>query len=123
MGLSLLVVDDEANFLILLDRILSREGYQVTAARNAEQAVGHLARENFDLAILDINMYPMNGIEVLAEIKERSPMTQVVMITGYPTKHTRDESKKLGAAGYLTKPIDMSELKALLRQVAETYEL
>jgi ATP-dependent Lon protease len=122
-GLSVLVVDDEPNFLILLDRILSREGYQVTAAISAERAVGQLARENFDLAILDINMYPMSGVELLAAIKDRSPMTQVVMITGYPTDHTRDQSEKLGAVGYLTKPIDISELSALLRQLAETHEL
>lgn len=118
MGLSLLVVDDETNFLILIDIVLSREGYQVTAARNAERAVCHLAHEKFDLAILDINMYPMNGVELLAEIKGRSPSTQVVMVTGYPTDHTRDESIKLGAAAFLTKPVDIADLKAVLRHLA-----
>ena len=118
MGPSLLIVDDEANFLVLLDRILSREDYQVTAARGAHRAIHHLDRETFDLAILDINMYPMGGVELLAEIKERSPSTQVVMVTAYPTDDTRDECVKLGAAGYLTKPIDISELKNVLRHLA-----
>jgi len=118
MGPSLLIVDDEANFLVLLDRILSREDYQVTAARGADRAIHHLDRETFDLAILDINMYPMGGVELLAEIKERSPSTQVVMVTAYPTDDTRAECVKLGAAGYLTKPIDISELKNVLRHLA-----
>ncbi len=63
-------------------------------------------------------MYPMGGVELLAEIKERSPATQVIMVTAYPTDDTRDECVKLGAAGYLTKPIDISELKNVLRHLA-----
>ena len=123
MGPSLLIVDDEANFLILLDRILSREGYQVMVARGADRALPHINLETFDLAILDINMYPMNGVELLAKVKMLSSSTQVVMVTGYPTDHTGEECMKLGAADYLIKPIKMAELKGLLRQLTGTQEL
>jgi DNA-binding response OmpR family regulator len=112
---SVLVVDDEENFLELLDRILSREGYQVTTASDGVQALVHADRESFRLAILDVKMQPISGIEILAELKKRDPTTQVLMISAYPTEETRNECIKLGAAGYLTKPIEMSELKSVLR--------
>ena len=90
---SLLVVNDETNFILLLERILSREGYQVTAVHGSEEALYQLGRKSFDLAILDIKMYPMNGVELLAEIKKRSPSTRA-------------------------KPIQISELKAVVRDHA-----
>jgi DNA-binding NarL/FixJ family response regulator len=62
-------------------------------------------------------------VELLAEIKNRNPLTQVLMVTGYPTDYTREESVQLGAAGYLSKPIDMSELKAVLRDLADARKL
>ena len=123
MGFSLLIVDDELNFLVLLDRVLPREGYEVIIARGTDRALHHIEREKFDLAILDVQMYPMDGVELLAEIKKRSPSTQVIMVTAYPTDFTRDECMKLGAAGYLTKPLELSELKAVLRHLAGAREL
>jgi two-component system, response regulator RegA len=117
MGPSLLIVDDEVNFLVLLDRIFSRD-YRVTVARGTDCAIHLLDREIFDLAILDVKMYPMDGVELLTQIIRRSPSTQVVMVTAYPTDDSRYECVKLGAAGYLTKPIEISELKAVLRLVA-----
>ena len=114
---SLLVVNDEANFIALLERILSREGYQVTAVHGSDQALYHLDHESFDLAILDIKMYPMNGIELLAELKRRSPSTPVIMVSGDLTDEIRNECIKLGASHYLRKPIHMSELKAIVWQL------
>jgi DNA-binding response OmpR family regulator len=115
---TLLVVNDEANFILLLDRILSGEGYQVTAVCGSDRALYHLDRESFDLAILDIKMYPMNGVELLGEIKRRSPSTPVIMVSGNLTDSIRDECIKLGATDYLTKPFELSELKAAVRHVA-----
>ncbi|MGH7870638.1 MAG: response regulator [Candidatus Binatia bacterium] len=112
---SVLVVDDEENFLELLDRILSREGYAVITARDGVQALAYADRQKFRLAIVDIKMQPMTGVEVLAGLKKRDATSQVIMISGYPTDDTRNECMKLGAAGYLTKPIEMAELKSVLR--------
>ena len=115
---SLLIVNDEPNFIALLERVLSREGYHVTAVDGSDKALHHLNRASFELAILDIKMYPMNGIELLAEIKKRAPSTQVIIVSGNLTDDIRDECKRLGATDYLKKPIQLAELKAVVRQVA-----
>ena len=115
MEQSVLIVDDEENLLVLLDRILSKEGYQVKTANNAYQAHDFVDHESFRAAILDIKMYPIDGVALLAEIKKRSPDTQVIMVTGYPTADTRNDCMKYGAADYLTKPLEIQELKSVLR--------
>ena len=114
---ALLVIDDEAHFAELLQRILSLEGYQVTVAHDGIQGLARIKRQKFRVIILDIKMQPFTGIEVLAEIKKRDSTTPVIMITAYPTEDTRVECMKLGAAGYFTKPIEMAELKAVLDQL------
>ena len=114
---SLLFVDDEPKFLVLADRVLSKEGYRVTTARDSVQALAYVDCVKFSLAVLDIKMYPMSGVEVLKQLKIRNPSTHVVMVTGYPTAENRTECIELGAADYLTKPLDLSELKAVLRQL------
>jgi DNA-binding NtrC family response regulator len=118
MERSVLIVDDEDNLLILLDRILSKEGYQVKTANNANQALEYVEREPFSVAILDIKMYPIDGVALLAEIKKRSPEIQVIMITAYPTVDTRCDCMKYGAANYLTKPLDIQELKSVVQGLA-----
>src|SRR6185503_8768775 len=114
---SLLFVDDEPNFLVLVDRILTNDGYRVTTALDSRQAHAYVDCADFSLAVLDIRMAPINGVEVLARIKKRSPSTRVIMITGYPTEESRAECIRLGADAYLTKPINFSELKTLLRDL------
>ena len=118
MDRSVLVVDDEENLLVLLERILSKEGFTVRTASNAYQALDFLSKESFDLAILDIKMFPVDGVALLSEIKKRSPSTQVVMITAYPTIDTRNECLKIRASTYLTKPLDIQELKSVVQNLA-----
>ena len=65
----------------------------------------------FQLAILDIKMFPLDGVVLLGEIKSRRPSIEVIMITAYPTVDTRNECMKKGASTYLTKPVDIQELK------------
>jgi DNA-binding NtrC family response regulator len=118
MNKSVLVVDDEENLLVLLERILSKEGFAVKTASNAYQALDLVDQGSFDLAILDIKMFPVDGVVLLGEIKKRSPATHVVMITAYPTIDTRNECLKIGASTYLTKPIDIQELKSVVQNLA-----
>lgn len=115
---SLLIVADERNMLLLLDRVLSRNGYHVKSANNAEEALELVDRETFQLAVLNITMHPTEGFTLLEEIRRRSPDTRVVMATGYPTVESREECIRRGASGYLIKPMDIPELKALLRRLA-----
>jgi DNA-binding response OmpR family regulator len=114
---TLLFVDDEPNFLVLVDRVLSKEGYRITTALDSRQALAYVDCVNFSLAVLDIKMAPIDGVEVLARIKKRSPSTRVIMVTGFPTEENRAECMKLGADGYMTKPINLPELITLLRDL------
>jgi DNA-binding NtrC family response regulator len=66
-------VDDEENLVVLLDWILSKEGYQVKTTNNAYEALDFVDQEDVRVAILDINMYPIDGVALLAEIKKRWP--------------------------------------------------
>lgn len=114
---SILVVDDEHHFLTLMDFAFSKRGYHVTTARDGVEALQHVDSKTFAAAVLDIKMHPVGGIEVLAEIKKRHPATPVIMITGYPTDETRNECIKLGAGAYMTKPVDLTELDAVLNHL------
>ena len=107
----ILIVDDEENLLLLLQKILSKQGYHVVTAQNSHDAIAFVERRVFQLAILDIKMFPLDGVFLLGEIKRRSPSTEVIMITAYPTIDTRNECMKKGASTYLTKPVDIQELK------------
>jgi DNA-binding NtrC family response regulator len=118
MGASVLIVDDEENLLVLLHRVLAKEGYDVATASNSQQALELIEKQNFPLAILDIRMFPIDGVALLSEIKKRSPATKVIMITAYPTADSRSECFRRGAATYLTKPLDTQELKKALENLA-----
>ena len=100
---------------MLLDWIPSKEGYQVKTTNNAYEALDFVDQEDGRLANLDINMYPIDGVALLAEITKRSPSTQVIMMTGFPAMDTRNNSMKYGAMNYLTKPLDIAKLKNVLR--------
>lgn len=112
-----LIVDDEENLLELLDGILSKEGYQVKTASSAYTALDFIGQSDIRVAIVDIRMYPIDGVALLAEIKNRSPSTHVIMMTGYLTAETQKVCMKYGAANYLTKPLDLQKLKTLLRSL------
>src|SRR5258706_10323 len=114
---SVLVVDDEENFLTLMAMVLSKDGYRVVTAGDGVCALVHADREKFRLAILDINMGPMTGVEVLSELKKRDPTTHVIIVTGCQTEETCKECVKLGAEAYLRKPVEMSDLKAVLHSL------
>jgi DNA-binding NtrC family response regulator len=106
----ILVVDDEQNFLELVMRILSKRGFDVKTALNGDDALKLLEQQSFDLALLDIKMGPMNGIQLLEEIKERQPLIKAIMMTAYPTNETRVQAMERGASAYLTKPVELDAL-------------
>ena len=110
-----LVVDDEENLLLLLYEILSKEGYHVKTANNAYEALEFFDQSEIPVAILDIKMYPIDGVALLAEIKRRSPSTRVIMMTGFLTTETQNNCMKYGATDYLTKPLEIQKLKTVLR--------
>ncbi|WP_147822501.1 response regulator [Salidesulfovibrio onnuriiensis] len=108
---NIIVLDDVYDSGVLIGRILTRQGHQVTPFTEEEEALAFVAKNAPELAILDIKLKKMNGVEVLEEIKKISPKTRVIMLTGYPTLETARESIRLGASEYCVKPIDKAELE------------
>jgi two-component system response regulator GlrR len=109
-GHSILVVDDEENFLALLRWFLTNRGYEVQTALDGEEAVRLIQSKAFDLALVDVRMGPVDGLTLLAELRQRLPSTKVVMMTAFPTVVTIKKSFERGACAFLTKPVDLQEL-------------
>ncbi len=106
----ILIVDDEPTILNLLNKILTGQGYDTTPASNGEKALQLLETEVFDLMISDINMAPINGMELLRKASKSYPDMGVIMLTAYGTVSTAVEAMKEGAFDYITKPFKLDEL-------------
>jgi two-component system, NtrC family, response regulator HydG len=107
-----LVVDDEPTLLRALEALLRRKGYEVTALESPIAATQRLAQEDFDVAVLDIKMPQLSGLELLSAVKHRRPEVEVIMMTGHATVETALAAVKAGAYDYLTKPFEDVELVA-----------
>jgi len=114
---SILVLDDVADAAIMVKRILSRKGHAVEAFTEEQQALSFARAHPVDLAILDIKLLKMTGMEVLEELKKLRPDMRAIMLTGYPTLETARQSLDLGANAYCVKPIDKDELEAAVASV------
>ena len=101
-----LVVDDEEAVRGVLEMLLSRKGYTHSIVDSGEAAVDLLSREKFDLVITDKNLPGLGGLDVLREVKERSPDTEVILITGYASMDSAIAALNQGAAAYLEKPFE-----------------
>ena len=106
----ILVVDDSPPILMLLSRLLSEEGYEVGTAKNGAEAVQLLQSQSFDLMISDINMRPVNGVELLRKTRKSYPEMAVVMLTAYETMFTADQAAENGAFAYIVKPFKSGAL-------------
>jgi uncharacterized protein (TIGR02266 family) len=106
-----LVVDDESVIRKICKRTLEINNFMVTTADDGNEALRIVAEEGIDVVLLDIKMPGLSGIEVLKNIKQNHPETEVIMMTGYATVQTAVESMKIGAYDYLTKPFeDISQI-------------
>lgn len=117
--IKVLLADDEDTFRRIMANELSRMGYDVAQVENGEDAVSKLNEKDFDIVLLDINMPVMSGVEALNKIKEISPSTEVLMLTGEASVESAVKSMKLGAYDYLTKPCKLYELDMLLNKAYE----
>ncbi|MDR3641993.1 MAG: response regulator [Humidesulfovibrio sp.] len=114
---SIIILDDVADAAIMVKRMLSRLGHTVQAFTEEEQAIAYVRDNPVDLAILDIKLLKMTGVEVLEEIKKVSPRTRAIMLTGYPTLETARQALDFGANAYCVKPIDKNELESTVAAV------
>ena len=115
-----LVVDDEPSLLRALESLLRKKGFEVVALESPITATQQLAQEDFDVALLDVKMPELSGLELLNAVKHRRPEVEVIMMTGHATVETALAAVKAGAYDYLTKPFEDVELVA--RSVAKAAE-
>jgi DNA-binding NtrC family response regulator len=120
----LLVVDDENNLRLVVQKEMSRAGHEVGTAFDGEAAWSLLEEQDFDVLLCDINMPRLDGIGLLRRMREKMQNPpEVIMLTGQASVESAIEAMKLGAYDYLTKPYRINELSALVTQAAEKQKL
>lgn len=110
MSEKVLLVDDEVDFLEVMEERLVARGIEVSTSSTAEEALERIDRDLFDAVILDLQMPGMDGLEALKRIKERRPEIQVILLTGHATVEKGVEAIKLGAMDFVEKPADLEAL-------------
>jgi len=113
----ILALDDVQDATVLIGKILKKKGHNVHTFTEEEDALNFARKNSVDLAILDIKLKKMSGVEVLAELKKIQPEMHAIMLTGYPTVETAREAISLGADEYCVKPIDRDELEEKVEKV------
>lgn len=105
-----LLVDDESGYVNVLTKRMTRRNIEVTSALSGSEAIRILRRQDFDVAVLDLKMQDMDGIEVLKIFKKMDPAMPVIMLTGHGSETAAREGIEYGAFDYLTKPCDLQDL-------------
>jgi two-component system response regulator PilR (NtrC family) len=100
----------------VLSAILEEEGYVVDAASSAKEAIKKSNEEFYNLALIDIRLPDLEGIELLTKMKETTPRMRKIVITGYPSLNNAVEALNKGADGYLMKPFDMDKVLSTIRE-------
>jgi len=109
----ILVIDDDRSARLLLERLLTRAGHQVTLVDTAEQGLEQMGAISFDLIITDKNLPGTNGLELLKRAREKHPALQGILITGFPTAEARHTAEELGVYSYVTKPFGVHDMLGL----------
>ncbi len=115
----ILLVDDEEIFRRVLARELEARGHAVATAGTAEEALERIRTESYEVVLLDMKLPGMDGLAGLEALRELSPLTQVIVLTGHGALETGIRAMKLGAYDYLTKPCPLDELEAVLQKAKE----
>jgi len=110
----ILVMEDEASVAQGLQLVLSEEGYDVNVAMTGGSALDTFNKEAFDLLVADLRLPDIDGMEVVRQVKESKPETEVIVITGYSTVDSAVEAMKLGAFEYLPKPFTDEQFKQVV---------
>jgi len=119
----ILIVDDEVNLLQSLSDVLRKKGYLVATAQNGLEALEKLKERYFNIAIVDLKMPRMGGMELLEVMRERYPRTLAVMLTGYATIKNAVDAMKKGAYDYLVKPFSPDEILLIANKIMEEENL
>ncbi len=120
---NILIIDDEEDILDTLSDIISKWGYLPIVARDGEDALKKFEEVPIDLILSDIRMPKIDGLSLLEKVKKISPETIIILLTGYPSVESAVQAMKKGAFDYLTKPINLDELKVKIDRGIEKTKL
>jgi two-component system NtrC family response regulator len=120
---TILIVDDEKNYLVVLEALLRPEGYEILTANNAHDALRLIKASDLDLMVTDVKLPRMGGMELLEESKKLKPDLPVIVMTAYGTIEMAVEAMKMQAYDYITKPFKNEELKLTIRKALHNYRL
>lgn len=116
MNESILVVDDDTDVRETLSSVLLNEGYLVEAVKNGKEAIKASETAYFDLALIDMELPDMKGIEILRRLKEKHPGMVKIIITGFPSLENAVQAVNQGAHGFVLKPFNIGELLKMIRK-------
>lgn len=122
MAVKILVVDDEKHIRDSCIKLLRRKEYEAEGAASGGEALEMIARETYDLVLLDLKMAGMDGIEVLRRSMKIAPEIPVLILTGQGTIDTANEAMALGAADFICKPIVIDSLTEIIDQTLERFQ-
>lgn len=116
----ILVVDDEQEFLSLIQKRLSRRNMEVSTASNGSDALELARQQNFDVVLMDVRMPGLDGLATLRQLKEIRPQLPVILLTGHASLGVAVNGMELGAFDYMLKPVAINELIIKLEDAARS---
>ena len=118
----ILVMEDDQSISAALDMILTEAGYDVEVAETGEDALELFEQKGFDLLIADLKLPGIGGIEVIRQVKEKKPETEVIVITGVGTQPIAEEAMTLGAHDFLPKPFTDDQIKTAINEALKHHD-
>ena len=118
----ILIVDDDVQFGATLCDILTAKGYMSVAVETGKSALQQINAETPDVALIDLKLEDMSGLDLLRKIRELSPITECILVTGHASQESAIEAINLGAYGYITKPYDMEQLLLMIRRGIDKHD-
>ncbi|MGC8658625.1 MAG: response regulator [Desulfomonilaceae bacterium] len=112
--LKIMVLDDEPIVCKRLKPALEKQGYEVDSFTQSSEAMEQIKKVNYDIIITDLKMKGVDGMQLLTEAKQRSPKTEVIVITGFATMETAKESFHKGVFDFIAKPFKLSEIQEVV---------
>jgi len=120
--IKILIVDDDPDIRFTLEALLSAEGYQVDATETGMEAIKKAEEKWYNIALIDINLPDINGIQLLTRLREGSPKMRKIIITGFPTLPNAVDAVNNQANAYLIKPVDIPKMLEAIRNQLEQQE-
>ncbi|MBN2009868.1 response regulator [candidate division KSB1 bacterium] len=110
----ILIVDDEENIRNLLESFLNKQGFETAVAKNGDDALHIIRKQQIDLTFLDVKLPGKDGVEILKAIKDTTPDITVIMISGHATVQTAEQTLKIGAFDYIKKPLNLEKVEEII---------